>query len=148
MTRGEQAKSNFLQGYNCTQAIMLAFSDMLGIDEQTIKAVALPMGGGMGRLRQTCGGVSGAVMCLGLIFPQKSKNEMYALVQEFAKRFREKNGSINCGELLSGAGVKVDTSPVADARTPDYYKKRPCPDLIADAADILEKLIAEQTATA
>ncbi len=148
MTRGEQAKNNFLQGYNCTQAIMLAFSDMLGIDEQTIKAVALPMGGGMGRLRQTCGGVSGAVMCLGLIFPQKSKNEMYALVQEFAKRFREKNGSINCGELLSGAGVKVDTSPVAEARTPEYYKKRPCPDLIADAADILEKLIAEQQATA
>lgn len=148
MTRGEQAKNNFLQGYNCTQAVMLAFSDMLGIDEQTIKAVALPMGGGMGRLRQTCGGVSGAVMCLGLIFPQKSKNEMYALVQEFAKRFQEKNGSINCGELLSGAGVKVDTSPVAEARTPAYYKKRPCPDLIADAADILEKLIAEQTATA
>ncbi|MDE7295982.1 MAG: C-GCAxxG-C-C family protein [Clostridia bacterium] len=148
MTRGEQAKNNFLQGYNCTQAVMLAFSDLLGIDEQTIKAVALPMGGGMGRLRQTCGGVSGAVMCLGLIFPQKSKNEMYALVQEFAKRFQAKNGSINCGELLSGAGVKADTSPVAEARTPDYYKKRPCPDLIADAADILEKLIAEQTATA
>ncbi|MDE5548103.1 MAG: C-GCAxxG-C-C family protein [Clostridia bacterium] len=148
MTRGEQAKNNFLQGYNCTQAVMLAFSDMLGIDEQTIKAVALPMGGGMGRLRQTCGGVSGAVMCLGLIFPQKSKNEIYALVQEFAKRFQEKNGSINCGELLSGAGVKVDTSPVAEVRTPAYYKKRPCPDLIADAADILEKLIAEQTATA
>ena len=148
MTRGEQAKNNFLQGYNCTQAVMLAFSDLLGIDEQTIKAVALPMGGGMGRLRQTCGGVSGAVMCLGLIFPQKSKNEMYALVQEFAKRFQAKNGSINCGELLSGAGLKADTSPVAEARTPDYYKKRPCPDLIADAADILEKLIAEQTATA
>lgn len=144
MTRGERAKNNFLQGYNCTQAVMLAFSDLLGVDEQIVKSVALPMGGGMGRLRQTCGGVSGAVMCLGLLFPDKSKNEMYALVQEFARRFREKNGSINCGELLSGAGVKADTSPVAEARTPEYYKKRPCPDLIADAADILQTLIVEE----
>lgn len=144
MTRGEQAKANFLQGYNCTQALMLAFSDLLPLGDETLKAVALPMGGGMGRLRQTCGSVTGAFLCLGLLFPEKSKNEMYALVQEFARRFREKNGSINCGELLSGAGLQVDTAPVAEARTPAYYKKRPCPDLIRDAADVLEEMIAEQ----
>lgn len=143
MTRGEQAKNYFLQGYNCTQEVLLAFSDLLGVDEATLKAVGLPMGGGMGRLRQTCGGVTGAVLCFGLLFPQKSKNETYALVQEFAKRFQEKNGSINCGELLSGAGVKADTSPMAEARTPAYYKKRPCPELIRDAADILEEMIGE-----
>lgn len=143
MTRGEQAKNYFLQGYTCTQAVLLAFSDLLGTDEATLKAIGLPMGGGMGRLRQTCGGVTGAVLCLGLLYPDKSKNEMYALVQKFALRFKEKNGSINCGELLSGAGVAVDTSPVADARTPAYYKKRPCPELIRDAADILEEMIEE-----
>ena len=140
MTRAEKAKNYFLSGYNCSQAVLLAFADELSESEETLKAVGLPMGGGMGRLRQTCGGVSGAVICLGLMFPEKTKNEMYALVQEFARRFQEKNGSINCGELLSGAGLKVETSPNAEPRTQEYYKKRPCPNLIADAAEILEEM--------
>ncbi|MDE6677145.1 MAG: C-GCAxxG-C-C family protein [Clostridia bacterium] len=144
MTRGELAKNYFLGGYNCTQAVLMAFKDELSVSEEILLAVGLPMGGGMGRLRQTCGGVSGAVMCLGLLFPEKSKNEIYALVQEFARRFQAKNGSINCGELLSGAGVKVDTSPNAEPRTAEYYKKRPCPLLIADAADILEEMLKEE----
>lgn len=143
MTRGNSAKNYFLGGYNCTQAVLLAFSDLLSVPEETLKAVGLPMGGGMGRLRQTCGGVSGAVMCLGLLFPEKNKSEMYELVQEFARRFQAKNGSINCGELLSGAGLKVDTSPNAEPRTAEYYKKRPCPCLIADAANTLEEMLEE-----
>ena len=133
MSRAETAKNLFFEGYNCAQAVMLAFADALDIPQQTLKAAGLPMGGGMGRLRQTCGGVSGAAITAGLLFPDYSKNEMYALVQELAKRFQAKNGSINCGELLSGAGVKADTLPQAEARTQQYYKKRPCPDLIYDA---------------
>lgn len=144
MTRGEKAKNNFLSGYNCSQAVAFAFADLLDVPEQTLKAVFLPMGGGMGRLRQTCGGVSGAAMTAGLLFPELSKNETYALVQEIAKRFAEKNGSYNCGELLTGAGVKADTSPNADKRTPEYYKKRPCPELVKDAADILEEICKER----
>ena len=138
------AKNYFLGGYNCTQAVLLAYSDLLNVPEETLKAVGLPLGGGMGRLRQTCGGVSGAVICLGLLFPEKNKSEMYALVQKFAARFQEKNGSINCGELLSGAGVKADTSPNAEPRSEEYYKKRPCPLLIADAADTLEEMLKEE----
>ena len=141
MTRGELAKSYFLGGYTCSQAVLMAFKDELSVPQETLLAVGLPLGGGMGRLRQTCGAVSGAVICLGLLFPEKSKNEMYALVQEFARRFQEKNGSINCGQLLSGAGVKVDTSPNAEPRTAEYYQKRPCPCLIAYAADILEEML-------
>ena len=144
MTRAEKAKSNFLNGLNCTQAVTLAFSDVLDMPEQTLKAVSMPFGGGMGRLRQTCGTVAGAAMCLGLLFPEKSKGEIYALVQEHARRFTERNGSINCGELLSGANIKADTSPVPEARTAEYYKKRPCPDLVYDAAEILEQICKEQ----
>lgn len=144
MTRAESAKNYFLQGYNCSQAVMLAFADASGADSETLKAVALPMGGGMGRLRQTCGGVSGAAMCLGLLFPALGKNEIYALVQELVKRFTERNGSYQCGELLSGVGVKTDASPNAEARTDAYYKKRPCPDLVYDAAEILETLCKER----
>ena len=157
MSRAETAKNLFFEGYNCAQAVMLAFADALDIPQQTLKAAGLPMGGGMGRqigrascrggmgrLRQTCGGVSGAAITAGLLFPDYSKNEMYALVQELAKRFQAKNGSINCGELLSGAGVKADTLPQAEARTQQYYKKRPCPDLIYDAAEILEEICKER----
>lgn len=144
MTRAEKAKNNFLNGLNCTQAVTLAFSDVLDMPEQTLKAVSMPFGGGMGRLRQTCGTVSGAAMCLGLLFPEKGKGEIYALMQEIARRFTERNGSINCGELLSGANVKADTSPVPEARTAEYYKKRPCPDLVYDAAEILEQICKEQ----
>ncbi|MDE5897521.1 MAG: C-GCAxxG-C-C family protein, partial [Clostridia bacterium] len=140
MTRAELAKKYFQEGYNCSQAVLLAFADLLSVPEDTLKAVALPLGGGMGRLRQTCGGVSGAAMCLGLLFPEKSKSEIYALVQEVAGRFREKNGSINCGELLSGAGVRADASPNAEPRTDGYYKKRPCADLVYDAAEVLEEV--------
>ncbi len=144
MTRAERAKEYFQSGYNCSQAVALAFSDVLNVSEETLKAVTLPLGGGLGRLRQTCGGVSGAAVCLGLLFPELGKSEVYALVQELAKRFREKNGGINCGELLNGVGIQAETTPKADERTPAYYKKRPCADLVYDATEILEELCKER----
>ena len=144
MTRGERAENNFRNGYNCTQAIVLACLDDMKADRETLLAAAHPFGGGMGRLRLTCGAVTGAAMCLGLFFPELKKSELYALVQEFSKRFEEKNGSIVCGQLLSGAGIKTDTSPAAETRTAEYYKKRPCPLLIRDAAELLEEMLTER----
>ena len=84
---------------------------------------------------------------MGLIFPEKDKSEIYALVQELALCFRTQNGSYRCGELLSGAGVRTDTAPQAETRNAAYYKKRPCPDLVSDAADILEGIVREQKQT-
>lgn len=144
MTRGEKAEQSFREGYNCTQAVVLAFMDDMKADKDTLLAVAHPFGGGMGRLRLTCGAVTGAVMCLGLFFPQLKKSELYAIVQEYCRRFEEKNGSVICGRLLSGAGIGVDCSPNAEARTEEYYKKRPCPLLIRDAAELLETLLKER----
>lgn len=146
MTRGEQAEQNFRAGYNCTQAVVLAFLDDMKADKETLLAAAHPFGGGMGRLRLTCGAVTGAVMCLGLFFPDMKKSELYALVQEFSRRFTEKNGSIICGDLLTGAGIKTNNSPEAEARTEEYYKKRPCPLLIRDAAELLEAMLKERNA--
>lgn len=144
MTRGECAENNFRSGYNCTQALVLAFLGDMKADKETLLAAAHPFGGGMGRLRLTCGAVTGAAMCLGLFFPELSKSELYALVQEFSKKFEQKNGSVICGQLLTGAGIVTDTSPTAEARTAEYYKKRPCPLLIRDAAEILEEMLVER----
>lgn len=142
MTRAERAKEYFLKGYNCSQAVMLAFADDHGTPRDILEQIALPMGGGMGRLRETCGGVTGAAMTIGLLFPELSKSETYALVQELARRFRAKNGSYNCGELLTGTGAT--RSPEAEPRTPEYYQKRPCAELVADAAQILEEMCIER----
>ena len=140
MKRAERAKALFLEGYNCAQAVVLAFAEDAGLDESVAKAFSRPLGGGMGRLRQTCGAVSGAAVASGVLFPELTKPEAYALVQEIARRFAEKNGSFNCGELLRGAGLKTDTAPNPERRTEEYYKKRPCPERIYDAAEILEDI--------
>lgn len=144
MTKGEIAKQNFLNGYNCAQAVALAFQEETGLDGETLTRATVALGGGLGRLRETCGAVSGSAVVLGLCFPEKNKSEIYALVQELARRFKEKNGSYNCGELLSGVGVQTDRSPNAEARTSAYYKKRPCADLVSDAADLLADIIASE----
>ena len=140
MKRAERAKALFLEGYNCAQAVVLAFAEDAGLDESVAKEFSRPLRGGMGPLRQTCGAVSGAAVASGVLFPELTKPEAYALVQEIARRFAEKNGSFNCGELLRGAGLKTDTAPNPEKRTEEYYKKRPCPELIYDAAEILEDI--------
>ncbi len=142
--RAERAREGFLSGETCAQAVLSAFADALPCDAKTLKDISRPFGGGMGRLRLTCGALSGGVMALGLFFPDLPKSGLYALVQEYARRFRERFGSCVCGELLVKAGVQAGSSPQAEERTPAYYRKRPCPELVYGAAEILEQLLKEQ----
>lgn len=137
------AMQNFKDGYNCCQAVALAFSAELNIDAQTLLRLASSFGGGMGRLREVCGAVSGMFMVAGLKcgydYPSDDKTakmQHYALIQNMADEFKQKNGSIVCRELLKSN----DTNPTPDTRTPDYYKKRPCVELVGDAAEIAAKL--------
>ncbi len=147
MTRRESAMANFKKGYNCSQSIVLAFADMLPADEKTLLKMASSFGGGMGRLREVCGSVSGMFMVAGLLYgydgPETGqvKAEHYAGIQELAHRFEEKHGTIICREML-GLSVRHDV-PVPKARTAEYYKKRPCAEIIGDAAEILEQYIEE-----
>ena len=147
MTRRELAKENFMNGYNCSQALVLAFEDMVPIDRESLLKLASSFGGGMGRLREVCGSVSGMFMIAGLLYgydgPETGqvKADHYARIQELARRFEETHGSIVCREML-GLNVKHD-APTPEARTKEYYKKRPCPDIVGDAAEILEKYIEE-----
>lgn len=131
-----------MEGYNCSQAVALAFADLLGISEETLLAAVQPLGGGLSRLRETCGTVSSAAVVLGLLYPEKGKAEIYALVRTFAEKFQAETGSINCGELLAGAGIPARKGGEPEARTPEYYKKRPCPSLVFCSARILEEMIA------
>lgn len=159
MTKGEQAKAYFLEGYNCAQAVTLAFAEEMGLEKEEAARLASSFGGGFSRLREVCGCVSGMALAAGAICgysdpkAREEKANHYARVQKLAGAFRERTGSIICRELLAGVGrsdgsdggggaqsdVGQDTRPVPEERTETYYKKRPCPELAALAANILEQ---------
>ena len=143
MSRAERAKEYFLQGFACSQAVALAFSDVMNMNEETICKIMLPFGGGLGRLRLTCGAVSGMAAVVGTVFSDtentpENKKKVYAIVQELCEKFKAETGSLICGELLSNMKVPVEIGGVAEARTQEYYKKRSCADMVGLAARILE----------
>ena len=136
------------EGYNCCQAVVLAYCDVFGLDEKTAASVTSGFGGGMGRMREVCGTVSGMTFLSGLINPaddpsvKTARTANYALVQEMADEFRKINGSIVCRELLGlvsvgSGGAAAKESPEPSDRTAEYYKKRPCEELVGIAARIV-----------
>lgn len=144
------------EGYNCCQAVVMAYNDVFGIDDDTAAALSSGFGGGMGRMREVCGSVSGMVMLAGLMAPaadpsvKVDRTRNYALVQKMADEFKAMNGSIVCKELLglvpmgSGAATGKE-SPEPSDRTPEYYKKRPCEELVGIAARIFGKHLLESS---
>ena len=154
--RADLARANFMAGYGCAQAVLLTFADVTGLDDDTAARMASSFGGGMGRMREVCGAVSGALMVLGIAEGYSepkdtaAKSVHYARVREFADRFKEKCtqggqcGSIVCRDLLAGASLSNEAGGEAEARTAEYYEKRPCPELCAIAAAILQEMLTEQ----
>lgn len=139
--RAQQAEDFFRSGYNCAQSVYMVYSDLFGIDRRLAAKISAPFGGGMGRLREVCGTCSGMFLVAGLAIPaddpqnREAKAANYALVQQLAADFRAENGSIICRELL-GLDHKSD-APTPEARTEGYYKKRPCAELVHQAAQIV-----------
>lgn len=143
-------------GYNCCQAVVLAYNDVFGLNDNTAAAMSSGFGGGMGRMREVCGSVSGMVMLAGLIKPaidpsvKEWRTANYALVQEMAEDFKAINGSIICKELLGLVPIGSQMSSPAESpepsdRTQEYYKKRPCEELVGIAARIVGEKIIRNT---
>ena len=136
--RAERAREAFEQGYNCSQAVVVAYADVLGQEPDMLATLVQPLGGGMGRLREVCGAVSGMFMVSSAAYQGASttdrnvRTQIYGGVQELASRYRSECGSIVCRELL-GLAQKSDT-PEPEERTPEYYKRRPCSEYVALAA--------------
>ena len=145
MDRKVYAAELFLKGYNCAQAVVVAFRDELGLEEEFCAKMASSFGGGMGRMREVCGAVSGMLMVAGLLYgytqtdDDQKKMAHYALVQELAGKFREQAGSIICREILKNP----PSDPAPTPRTEEYYKQRPCARLVVLATQIMEDYIAE-----
>lgn len=142
----KQAGELFTQGYNCSQSVVAAWAEQVGLDRDTALKISSGFGGGMGRLREVCGAVSGAFMILSFKFGSsdssdgKAKAELYEIIQAFAKRFKEENGfdSIVCRDLLGLPGASI---PTPAPRTAEYYKKRPCKELVELSAGLLGEFI-------
>ncbi|MBO5042232.1 MAG: C-GCAxxG-C-C family protein [Clostridia bacterium] len=150
--RAALARANFMRGYGCAQSVLLAYADLTGLDETTLAKLGSSFGGGMGRLREVCGGVTGAFAVLGLVCgyddpaDKEGKSRHYADIRELARRFTERSrgGSIVCREILKNAGLSGEKGGEAEARTTEYYQKRPCPELVALAAEVLGEMLWEK----
>ena len=145
----EIAADLFKQGYNCSQAVFSAFCDETGIDRDTALKISSSFGAGMGRMREVCGAVSGMFMVAGALYgynnsdAKDEKKEHYRLIQDMGERFRQINGSIVCRELL-GLKKEGTDSPAPAPRTKEYYKKRPCVEMVRCAAQIMDDIIDEK----
>ena len=139
--RVERAKTLFRQGFNCSQSVFAACADLYGIKDETLALrLSASFGGGIGRMRQTCGAACGMFMLAGLENGSavegdaEGKKRNYALVQELANQFKVENGSLICSELLGIAPKPQEPTP--EARTEAYYQKRPCVEMVATAVRI------------
>ncbi len=148
MSKREEAEAIFEKGYNCSQAVAGAFCNETNIDFNTMMKLASGFGGGMGRLREVCGAVSGMFIVTGLLYGYDSpeditaKKELYYRIQTLANCFKEQNSSFICRELL-GLSIQGADSTQPEKRTSEYYKKRPCRELVGNAAEILEDYLSK-----
>ena len=143
--RAEKAATIFEEGYNCAQAVVLSFADDLGMDEDMLARLASSFGGGMGRLREVCGAVSGMFLVYGMMKgysrpeDMEEKTEQYKIIQEMAAEFEKYHGSIICREILKRP--KGKDSHIPEERSKEYYDFRPCASCVSDAAKILENFL-------
>lgn len=146
-THSERAAELFKMGYNCCQSVAAAFCDVTKTDEKTVLAIAAPFGGGFGRSREVCGAVSGGCIVIGALYgytdpaDKTAKSEHYALVREFMARFSIRFGSVICRELLGGATAGGEPSE----RNADFYKSRPCLEIVSFAAEVIDEIIKERS---
>ena len=145
MNHAEYAAELFLNGYNCAQAVAVAFCDVTGLDVKATAKLMSSFGGGMGRMREVCGAVSGMLMVAGVLYgydvmdDEEAKKDHYSLVQQLAGQFRDQVGSIVCRDILKNP----PSDPAPTPRTAEFYQMRPCARMVYIAAEIMEKYIAE-----
>ncbi len=150
MDHSIKAGELFLSGSNCSQAVVRAFSDLTGLDDRTAARLSAPFGGGMGRMREVCGAVSGMYLVLGLLYGYEDPGEkdckkkaLYQDVQALAEAFRAECGSIICREILKNPSTDPNPTP----RTAEFYKTRPCARMVMTAARLLDDYIGEHPLT-
>ena len=149
MDRAKKAGELFTEGCNCSQAVVAAYADMVGLSEEDALRASEAFGGGLGRLRRTCGAVSGMCMLAGLKYSKAEKGDIqtrtliYETVQRLVARFEELNGTSICAELLEGTAVTKGSEPTP--RTKEFYQRRPCKNVVEECAKIVYEELFQST---
>jgi C_GCAxxG_C_C family probable redox protein len=144
-----KAVSLFKEGFNCSQSVVAAYADLYGFTPEQALRMSASFGGGIGRMRETCGAACGLFMLAGLHHSatdgadRKTKQENYELVQQLAAEFKKRNGALRCADLLGPSEAKP-VSATPEARTPAYYAKRPCSQIVEEAARIWAEKLEEE----
>lgn len=147
---GQKAKQLFFDGYNCAQSVFCAFCDVHGMSLDEAARLSSSFGGGMGRLREVCGALSGIFMVVGALYggyevtDRAAKTRHYTMIQELAAKFRAQYGTLMCHDILELSSWPSDPEP--EAHTPEYLATRPCPGCVEYAADILDEFLAAHKA--
>ncbi len=147
--RKDSAMAFFRQGCNCCQAVLMSFRDITGLDSNSLLRVGSGLGGGVARMREVCGTVTGMAIVCGFICPLEDsadhsrRKAVYETVQQLASEFRERNGSVVCRELL-GLGSRDWEEPKPSARSAEFYKKRPCEQLVGESAAIIAEYLYDK----
>lgn len=148
--RIQRAVELFKSGYNCSQSVVAAFADLYGFTEEQALRMSASFGGGIGRMRQTCGAACGMFLLAGLdtgavdAEDRAGKSHNYEVVQQLAERFKAENGSLICAELLGLSTTAAHRDTQAEPRTDLYYKKRPCVEMVETAARIFANYLKEK----
>ena len=148
MTRREKAIELFTNGYNCAQSVLCAYCDVTGLDGETARRLASSFGGGMGKLREACGAVTGGFAVLGLVYggydvnDNAAKSEHYARVRALGEAFKEKYGTINCEQLLVGIANAKGKDPAE--RNEEYYRVRPCARFVGEVCELLDGMLDQK----
>ncbi|MGM9809492.1 MAG: C-GCAxxG-C-C family protein [Paludibacteraceae bacterium] len=149
--RVERAMALFRQGFNCSQSVFASVADLYGIEDEALALrLSASFGGGIGRMRQTCGAACGMFLLAGLengsatAGDAEGKKQNYALVQQLAQQFKAEHGSLICAELLGLAPRQQPSDPTPAPRTEEYYKKRPCVEMVGNAVRIYLKTLNTQ----
>ena len=144
MSRTQDARENFKKGFSCSQAVLAAVSQPLGLDREKALKIAQAFGGGMARMGLTCGAVTGAMLAIGLKHgrtrpeDEESKERTYRLVHELVRRFQDRHGSIVCRELI---GVDLSTPEGHKLGAEKGVFESLCPQFVSDAVEILEEIL-------
>ena len=147
--RIEMAVSLFKEGFNCSQSVVAAFADKYGFTREQALKMSASFGGGIGRMRETCGAACGLFLLAGLETgategaDRDGKAANYALVQELAEEFKQRNGALRCADLL-GLSKKEPVVSTPEARTDQYYAKRPCVKMVEEASRIWCEYLQKQ----
>ena len=148
--RIQRAVELFKSGYNCSQSVVAAFADLYGFTEEQALKMSASFGGGIGRMRQTCGAACGMFLLAGLdtgavdAEDRAGKSHNYEVVQQLAEKFKAENGSLICAELLGLSTTATHRDTQAEPRTDLYYKKRPCVEMVETAARIFANYLKEK----